>query len=412
MNEIKEKQIKIKEIRAEDFIKFLIINITKGLKLDLYNIFKLLSNKNYNINININKDKNINQNESNTNNLNKIIYIFNNIKNLLETFNDYLNKFNNNQYKILPFDYSRIQYSFYYNKNFERNNFVNNIFIYLIDFSNNNFIKEIIKAEKKFNENRLIKSRAFKIYKLINNETINIYINEYIRNMFKEQQINNNIRLKDENELITPKIFFNCNISTIYYNNEKIAEIYIKYFIFDIYIKMPYEKLFNHYYFCNKIKISIKSKYSGYNKDSFKSIKKNYKLNIKKNFKNLLLIKKIKNLFETRIYLIIISIINEKKLKIKVTSDLIEKRNDFFGEDVLIELCKRFINYIYDYNKLFKTKCAVCNKIVKYSLTEKCFLPPYLKIYKEVFNLKNSLEENINSFFHEECFKKIASESI
>ena len=100
------------------------------------------------------------------------------------------------------------------------------------------------------------------------------------------------------------------------------------------------------------------------------------------------------NYFESKIYSILKSITEEKK------SIDIEK-------SIMIEFCKRFIYYIHDYNNLFNTKCGICNKIVKYSINEKCFYPPYIKIYKERDSIKINNEENIKYFYHEVCYKNM-----
>lgn len=413
MNEIIDEKEK-KKIKSEEIINFFIFQISKNLRLHTYNIFNLITNKNYKIN---NEEK-IYQSEANINNENKIINIFNIIVRILESLKYYLSIFNNNQYYILPYDYSRFSFKLNCNKNFTRIDLCNIIYINLINVSNNMLMRNIIKSERNIRENNLIKNRVFKTYN-DNSKSINDYINEYIENMIKDLQKNSKLKLKGNKEIKYPKIFFNCEISNLNKNIpnsaycKQFVEIYIKFFIFDIYIKIPYYKIFNIYNFFYKVLISIKSKYNEYNENSLTNTKKEFNLDIKNNFQNLVLIKKLKTIFEARIYRIIKLIIDEKKYNKKIPIGqkiTIEERNDFFGKDVLIEFCKRFISYIYDYNNLFNTKCAVCDKIAKYSLTEKCFFPPYYKIYKEVSNLRYNIEEN--PFFHEECFKKISLKNL
>ena len=114
----------------------------------------------------------------------------------------------------------------------------------------------------------------------------------------------------------------------------------------------------------------------------------------------LVLIHKIKALFENRV-LSMINLIFEEKRKLN--------QKDFtFTTQNLFEFIKNFLNYIADYNNIMKKKCSLCNKISKYSNTEKSFFPPYYKLYKQnKINLEKDSNSKLSSdkenlFFHEE----------
>ena len=124
----------------------------------------------------------------------------------------------------------------------------------------------------------------------------------------------------------------------------------------------------------------------------------------------LILIHKIKALFENRV-LSMINLIFEEKRKLN--------QKDFtFTTQNLFEFIKNFLNYIADYNNILKKKCSLCNKISKYSNTEKSFFPPYYKLYKQnKINLEKDSNSKLSSdkenlFFHEECFKKASNPSL
>ena len=154
---------------------------------------------------------------------------------------------------------------------------------------------------------------------------------------------------------------------------------------------MPYNKPCNLMYFLNKITLLMEYKYDL----SYKIINEGPELIMKHT--NYILIHKVKELFLSRIYEILFEIFEDIKY--------IKKESFLFGNDLLIELCKRFLYYINDYRKIFKIKCGVCEKVIKYNLNEKCFFPPYYKIYRNRDTKKN-IGDNIKLFYHEECYKK------
>ena len=394
---------------------------------------------------------NNNQNEID-NDKNKIYKLWNFTKNTLRKIIFYLSLFNNKNYII--------KYDNYINNYFMSNNKTNlkiiNDLYYLIYkdfiFINNDLLFDYVKQEKKFiekNEKRM-RINYYTNINIIESKSINDYIYEFIQNNFndlsnKGQGKEKEIQKKKEN------IYFNCQKKP----DKSIIKIKIEFFIFNIIIKIPYEKEYDLYNYLTKTFVNIKYKYTHpYNpnlktlghklKQEKEKIKNNLlilereieimknnilekeklekekeklekekiknelelnKIEIEKNFvkieqyKNNYLLNKFKHLIENRIKSIIKFIFEENE-----NSKLVILKSNF-----LIEFCKRFIYYIHDYNNLFKAKCVICQKIAKYSFSEKCFYPPYIKIYKErnIFNIKNNNICNENLFYHEECIRKI-----
>jgi len=402
MNEIKEN----KEIKAEE-IRMNISNCLNKIRHLTYGIIKILTNKsdnnNYNniIGMNENNKNENNKNEIDKNDMNKLLLNhWDNIKKTIEYLKYFLNLFKYTSNFNIKDYYSKIFSTLnYYNKLlfFQRNNI--NIIIYknLIDSFNNKILRDLIIYEIKLYEFQLSRLRIVKLMKqkIEDSKPINDYINEFINNNFNDQP-----NPKKENEIGKQKIYFNCEILS--YESELIAEITIEFFIFNIVINIPYNKKFNAFNFLYKIILFIKFKYY-FPDDPYKRKKEKELINISdyeskkrkilKN-KNFFLINKMNNYFESKIYSILKSITEEKK------SIDIEK-------SIIIEFCKRFIYYIHDYNNLFNTKCGICNKIVKYSINEKCFYPPYIKIYKERDSIKINNEENIKYFYHDVCYKNM-----
>jgi len=65
---------------------------------------------------------------------------------------------------------------------------------------------------------------------------------------------------------------------------------------------------------------------------------------------------------------------------------------------------KSFINYIHDLDKIFYIKCYGCKKNSKYSFIEKNFNPPFIKYNKEKYsNLNFPNKDRDILFFHPEC---------
>ena len=141
-------------------------------------------------------------------------------------------------------------------------------------------------------------------------------------------------------------------------------------------------------------------------KDNIMSLK--YKITININFINgkkesqyLILIEKLKILIDNRISSILSLIFDDKKI---TTQKVI-----IFSEYTLVDFIINLLNYLYNFNNIFTTKCALCNHISKYSYIEKCFFPPYYKLFK--IN-KFGINETENLFFHEDCFKRMSNPSL
>ena len=77
-------------------------------------------------------------------------------------------------------------------------------------------------------------------------------------------------------------------------------------------------------------------------------------------------------------------------------------------ENNAINFFEIFIDYIHDYDKIFKIKCFKCKKNSKYSHFEKAFFPPFIKFNLEKLNnnnLKYINRGNEELFFHPQCCK-------
>ena len=123
-------------------------------------------------------------------------------------------------------------------------------------------------------------------------------------------------------------------------------------------------------------------------------------INGKKEVQSLLLIEKLKILIDNRISTIFNLISDEKKV---TNQKLIE-----LSEQNLLDFLMNLLNYLNNFNNIFTRKCAFCGHISKYSYIEKCFFPPYYKLYK---TNKFGINENENLFYHEDCFKRISNPS-
>ena len=407
------------------------------------------------------------ENEIN-NNGGEFYYLWNINKKNLGRIKLYLSVFNNNNYEI-KFDNSINNYFINENKaNLNIIKLINDLSFLIykdIILINHYLLIDYINEEKNNIENKEKRMRInyYSKLKIIESKSINDYIYDFIKNNFKDlpykrQDKDKEIQKEKDN------INFNCEIK----HDKSIIKIKIEFSIFNIIIKIPFEKEYNLYDFLFNTFVRIKYKYSqpynpnlkilGIELEQKKEKLKNNLLNIEKEIKKLgnnihlekeklekeqlekekLEKEKVKNELELEKILLNIKILEIKKdfIKKEQLKDnyllikfkrLIENRiksiikiifkeseNDktkivILNKIILIEFCKRFIYYIHDYNDLFKKKCAICQKICKYSFTEKCFYPPYIKIYKErnIFNYINNNVDNANLFYHEECIRKI-----
>ena len=141
-------------------------------------------------------------------------------------------------------------------------------------------------------------------------------------------------------------------------------------------------------------------------KDNIMSLKHKITINInfihgKKENQYLILVEKLKILIDNRISSILSLIFDEKKIS--------NQKVIIFTEHTLVDFIINLLNYLYNFNNIFMNKCALCNHISKYSYIEKCFFPPYYKLYK--IN-KFGINETENLFYHEDCFKRMSNPSL
>lgn len=96
------------------------------------------------------------------------------------------------------------------------------------------------------------------------------------------------------------------------------------------------------------------------------------------------------------------------------------RQREIVCECLLMELIKSYIDFVQNYNEMFKVECGICHKKSKYSFDEKCFFPPYYKVLLKIIKKYDSQIRFINyennkddlSFTHEECFRKIADPNV
>jgi hypothetical protein len=384
----------VKEIKI-DSINFYIFDRIKKIRHYIYGILEIIGAK---------TDKNYN-NEIDNNEINKKIEeLWKNSTNILRTMNNALHVFNDKRYAINS-DYLKLSYisNKSYNKLYQYNNLYYLLYKNIIISTGNFFLRSLIKNELRDFEIQMIRIRNinFLRQKNLESKTINDLINEFITNDFKDK-INQKQSKEINEEKKCHNIYFNCNLEL----SKGFAYIKIEILNFHIYIKFPNIKYFNSLIFFDKIKVIVKLKYdisddTEYPYEIYNN-GKIYEVNEKK-IKKFLLIDKIQNLIQNRICQINQAIFEDTK---SIKSDNMGKSN----LNHLIEFCKRFLYYIHDYTKLYETKCAVCQKIVKYSINEKCFFPPYYKIYRDrtFIDIGKNSEDNGKLFCHEECLRKIA----
>lgn len=323
---------------------------------------------------------------------------------LIENLNEFLNynikkSLITNKYDKEMFKYNDIN-KLKYLKNSQnrqtilRSNLVQIIFKYMITARKDSIIRDTIKRErilylslKNKNNNKFDRQGSEEIVQIDN---LNDYIKQYIKTNFKESNIEFSLNVINYQSQHSSK--FNIQYS---FNNRqqinqipinKYAKINIKIFPLNILIGLN----------LNKELLLKKNIISFYLKDEL-----NRPL-----YNELILMKKIKFLLEIRLNSILDLIYEEKKRR-NITNN--NNSKIFLDEEVLKEFLKRFLYYINDYNKMLYMKCNFCQKIVKYSYIDKCFFPPFYKLYKEKEINKNDNETEQKLFFHEDCFTKMAN---
>ena len=361
-------------------------NISMKLRAYVYDFLKMVEKNDSNDNENnINKDDDKIQKDNKCKN---ILYS-------LDQLNKNLVRINNNEINIEGIDFSKNPYT--YRKSYERANFYIILFKNLTEIKDNMLERDLYKKDIIIFESRIARIRFNRLQRQRNEtKSVNDIINEYINNGFKETQNQNQPNKNDY-----PNIYFNFKESEQEYS----AEISIRFYIFDINIKMPFNKTFNYQNYFNKIKFSLERNINTFQIENIISdISEDAQK--KEKYENLLLIKHLKEEFSNLSYLLIGKIVNQN---IQFSNQL-NLNPQVVGKDTLIEFCKRFIYFIHDFNNIFKIKCSICGKSAKYSTTNKCFFPPYYKLYKErdpINYISNSEGSPINLFYHKECYKKL-----
>jgi hypothetical protein len=359
-------------------------NSLMRLRIYVYDFLKMIEKNDSNEN-NKNKDDDKTQKENKC----KTILL------TLEQLNKNLLIINKNE-NIEGIDLSKNPFT--YKKCYERENFYVIFFKNLAEIKDNMLERDLCKREINACESRMARIRFNRLQRQKNEikKSVNDFINEYINNGFKEAPTQ-----KQPNKNDYPNIYFNCKESEKEYS----VEINIKFFIFDINIKMPFNKIFNYQNYYNKINFTLEGNiYTFQIENNIPDFSEN--IPKKRKYENLLLIKHIKEVFSNLSYIIISRIIKEKNQ----FSNQLNAIPQVVGKDILIEFCKRFIYYIHDYYNIFNVKCSICGKSAKYSSINKCFFPPYYKLYQERENINyisNTEGTPVNLFYHKECYKRL-----
>ena len=398
---------------------YLLYNSIKKQRFQVYNYINFLSCKtddykenylNYKYNIpTTNENKNINIDDEEIqkrnenfikfidNELNKTYKDFENMSEYIKNSKKYCIKLNSrNEQEIIKYCSSIKTKNLKVYKNKEtvlRSDFVSLMFKNMINIKEDSIIRDSVKSDRKVNYFPRNKINKLPRQNSDNerNYDINDYFREYIKNNFKDSKIeikiNNTSPIKNNSKFrILPQNRIQ-QINSMYYNTSQ-SHINIKNIPFNIILSFNLNKelIYNNH----KFLISLKDEYDS------------------PSHSELILYKKIKCLLYERIISILNLIYEEKRRKMNNTnSNLI-----LFDEETLREFLIKFINYVYDFNMINKTKCHLCQNIVKFSSSEKCFLPPFYKAYKEkealTMNSKNENENEPKLFYHEDCFRKIA----
>ena len=278
----------------------------------------------------------------------------------------------------------------------QRSEFLYIIFKGMINSNHVMYARESVKIERK-NNLLLLRSKYIKLQRQSNdmerNASPNEVIKEYIARYYKESNIKINIDIIN----IPSKIYSKSKLPIPIL---KMANININFGTLCFLISLHYEKEFSHSYKINHLSVN--------NIDLFEP---------KSIISKSLLFKKIAKLLENRFLHMLNFVYDEKRKK---QSMLFNNPNSSIvkvDKEFLIEFLKKLVNYLYDYDKIFKIKCDFCGKLTNYSSVEKYFFPPYYKIYKEKEmppsqNNKTAIEIEKNLFYHEDCFRKMANPSL
>ena len=195
---------------------------------------------------------------------------------------------------------------------------------------------------------------------------------------FKLLKIKFSKRIKSNKEFIQIKVVIQniCNVIIVFPGN--------------------LSKFYEHNYH-KKIKIVVNGLYGPSNA---KSLSGDYYNNYN-NYSNFKFYNKLEILFNTK-FKNILKYLNEIKESEKIS---------FYDGFIIL------LDYIYDYNKIFKIKCKKCMNKLRYISGESYFSVPYYKInnidekyINDLINniekgndINNNLKENFVGFFHDEC---------
>ena len=247
-----------------------------------------------------------------------------------------------------------------------------------------------------------------------NNKIISNEISKFLSRMnliSTKYNISNNYFFFDDNifqhlkkkQLLIEKYFKNLKIKYSQKNKNRKEYIQIKIIVhnlFSIIIMLPSNlSKFNKHDYQNKIRI-IANGLFGPNNINFEE---NPNLN---NYSNFQLFKNMTIIFN---------------MKFKQITQNMNEVNFNYGQRIsFFECFIQFLDYVYDYDKIFNIKCDKCSNIIKYIPKYKIFSVPLLKVQETDENFQKELindiekENDINNtkklfhFFHQECFNIIS----
>jgi hypothetical protein len=355
-----------------------------------------------------NGTKNIEQNEEEIKKRNEIFCKnfeneLSSMNRLLESLKEYIetSSRNNgisksNQELIRNIDYQQKLFTkIYQNREIgQRSDFLYIIFKAMINSNNDLYVRESVKSERRSNL-LLLRNKYIKPQRPINDveriDSPNEVIKDYITKNYKESNIKINIDIINIPSKIYSKSKLPIPIPKVANINVNIGPLYLL-------ISLPYEREYSHNYrptlFVNNI----------------------YLFEPKSIMSKTVLFRKITNLLEFRFRPMLNFVYEEKRKKQNILFNNPNSPSVKIDKEFLVEFLKKLVNYLYDYDKIFKIKCDFCGKLTKYSLVEKYFFPPYYKMYKEkempLSQNNKIIEVEKNYFYHEDCFKKIANPSL
>lgn len=301
----------------------------------------------------------------------------------------------NNQEYIRNLDYQKklLLKSYSSREIIQRSDLVYIIFKAIINSNHDMYIRESIKVDRKSNA-FLLRNKYIKPQRQSNEMERNISPNEnikdYITKYFKESNIKINIDIINIPSKINPKSKLPIPIPKMANININIDPLYLL-------ISFHYEREYSHAYRPNLVVNNI------------------CLFEPKNIISKSVLLQKITVLLENRIRLLFNFVYDEKRKRQNMYNNP-NNSSVKMDKEFLVEFLKKLVNYLYDYDKIFKIKCDFCGKSTKYSLAEKYFFPPYYKMYKErempLSQSNKLIEVEKNLFYHEECFKKMSNPSL